>query len=188
MNREIEKILGIVRALFLFLNRTIETILRRLKEAQDQLTDTVRGTLPEHAKVKLAVMQRAVAKGIDMLIVVLIAALVWYPIGPFLAIAYSLFSDGLNRWGFRGQSIGKRIVGLRVIRPDGSPARWKDSVLRNLPAGIATFFAIIPLWGWVIFVLVGIPLAIVEIFLMLRLENETRLGDVMGDTRVVETR
>ncbi len=187
MNRDAGRILEFVRKLFTLLHRTIETILDRLKDAQDSVTDTVRSTLPEGARVKVAVMQRVAAKAVDMVLTVLIAALVWYPIGPFLAIAYSLLADGIDRWGFSGQSVGKRIVGLRVVRVlDGSPARWRESALRNLPAGIATFFAIIPLWGWIIFVLVGIPLALIEVFLMLKLEHETRLGDVMADTRVIE--
>lgn len=189
MSREVDRILGLVRGFFLFLQRVIETILLRLKDAQGSLTDTVRGTLPKGARTKVAVIQRGVARGIDLLLVVLIAALVWYPIGPFLGIAYSLLADGFHKLGFRGQSIGKRIVGLRVVRAgDGRPAGWRESALRNLPAGIATFFAIIPLWGWVFFVLVGVPLALIELFLMLRLENETRLGDVMADTRVLEVR
>ncbi|NDD92915.1 hypothetical protein EBZ37_12620 [bacterium] len=187
MNRQVDRILAAVRSLFLFLNRTIESILRRLKEAQEGLTDTVRGTLPERAQVKLAVVQRVVAKAIDMVVIVTLAVFIWYPLGPFMAIFYSLFADGIGRFGFRGQSIGKRLVGLRVLRTsDGQPARWKDSALRNLPGAVATFFAIIPLWGWVIFVLVGVPLAVMEVFLMFRLDNENRLGDVMADTRVVD--
>ncbi|MEN9723850.1 MAG: hypothetical protein RJB38_1836 [Pseudomonadota bacterium] len=188
MNREVSRILAGVRALLLFLNRLIETILRRLKEAQDRVTDTVRDTLPERAQVKLAVMQRVAAKAIDMVIVVLVAAFFWYPIGPFLGFFYSLLGDGFSRLGFQGQSVGKRLMGLRVVRVDGAAVHWRESILRNLPVGVATFFAIIPLWGWVIFVLIGIPLAGMEIFLMFRLEGETRLGDVMADTRVLELR
>ncbi|MBU6375675.1 MAG: RDD family protein [Bdellovibrionales bacterium] len=187
MNRRVDQILAAVRVFFLFLNRTIESILRRLKETQEGLTETVRDNLPERAQVKLAVVQRVVAKGIDMLLIVLVAVFVWYPIGPFLAIFYSLFADGINRFGLQGQSLGKAILGLRVLRTsDNRPARWKESALRNLPGVVATFFAIIPIWGWVIFVLVGIPLAAIEVFLMFRLENENRLGDVMADTRVVD--
>jgi len=80
-------------------------------------------------------------------------------------------------------------MGLRTIRVvDGQAARWRDSALRNLPVGVATFFAIIPLWGWVISILVGVPLAAIEVLLMFRLEGETRLGDVMAHTRVIEVR
>jgi hypothetical protein len=35
-------------------------------------------------------------------------------------------------------------------------------------------------------VLVGLPLMVIEVYLMLRVEHSRRLGDVMGDTEVVQ--
>jgi hypothetical protein len=51
--------------------------------------------------------------------------------------------------------------------------------------GLCTFFAIIPIWGWIILFLVGIPLMAIEIYLLARVETRQRLGDVMADTEVV---
>lgn len=59
-------------------------------------------------------------------------------------------------------------------------------MIRNAPIGVATFFGIIPFWGWIILVLLGIPLLALEVYLMVTLANGGRLGDVMADTHVVE--
>ena len=142
---------------------------------------------PQHAKV--SVVNRVIAKVIDLLIVIGVAWAVVYPAGPLLAFAYSLLADGMNFGPFRGQSIGKKILRICVRNIHGKvPASFKDSVLRNAPVGVATFFGIIPVWGWLVLILVGVPLMIMEIYLMMTVESGHRLGDVMGDTEVIETK
>jgi uncharacterized RDD family membrane protein YckC len=139
--------------------------------------------LPNHLKV--SVLNRILAKGIDILIVITVAALIPRPLGPLLGFLYSLFADGINYGQFHGQSVGKKIMHLKVINTKRKePASLRDSALRNAPIGVATFFAIIPLWGWLILGLIGIPLMVMEIYLMLSVETGHRLGDVMGDTEV----
>lgn len=144
-------------------------------------------------QTKVRVANRIGAKLIDLSLIILVAAVLPYPLGPLLAFAYSLAGDGMNFGPFRGQSIGKRILGLRVICGHGHghaktqrPAGFRESVMRNAPVGVATFFAIIPIWGWLILALVGIPLMVMEIYLMLSVETGHRLGDVMGETEVIE--
>lgn len=182
-----ERIFKWVRAALLWLNRGVEQILRRIGDAQDSVTESLRGSLPAGARVKFSVAQRVAAKLLDLLLAGIIAGLVPWPVGPLVGFAYSLLGDGLMGMGFNGQSVGKRLMGLRVVRSaDSSPIRYKDSVVRNLPVGVATFFAIIPFWGWIICVLVGVPLMLIEITLMLRMQGETRLGDIMASTRVLE--
>jgi uncharacterized RDD family membrane protein YckC len=148
---------------------------------------------------------------VDIFIVLVLAALPLYPVGPLLGFVYSLIADGLKLPGrgtqsVQGQSVGKWIFKLRVVmvvtRRVGEPgnggmaeaetvvrervpASIKASALRNAPVGVATFFAIIPVWGWIILGIVGIPLMIMEIYLMATVETGHRLGDVMGDTEVV---
>jgi len=136
---------------------------------------------------RVSIVNRFVAKVIDMLLVFAVAVILPYPLGPLVGFAYSLFGDGIH-WGkFHGQSVGKKIMHLQVISSvHRRPATYRDSVFRNAPVGIATFFAIIPVWGWVILALIGLPLLCMEIYLMLTVENGHRLGDVMGDTEVVE--
>lgn len=145
--------------------------------------------LPISQKVKVSVLNRFVAKMIDLLIVFLLAAILPYPMGPLGGFLFSLCADGLNVGPFRGQSIGKKIMGLQVWNTvTRSPAGLRDSVIRNTPVGVVTFFAIIPVWGWLILGIVGIPLLLMEVYLMIRYDSGHRLGDVMGDTEVVEIR
>jgi uncharacterized RDD family membrane protein YckC len=145
--------------------------------------------LPLTGQVKVSVLNRVAAKMIDIVIIVALAAVVPYPLGPLVAFLYSLFADGMNLGPFRGQSLGKKALGLQVVSlVHKRPARLRDSALRNAPVGVATFFAIIPIWGWLILGLIGLPLMIMEIYLMLSVETGHRLGDVMGDTEVVEIR
>ena len=142
-----------------------------------------------HAIDKAKVLKRVIAKIVDIFIFVAIAAILPYPLGPLLGFFYTLCGDGIQSGGFQGQSIGKRIMGLRVIRlADGKTATMKDSAYRNAPVGVATFFALIPIWGWLILGLIGIPLMVMEIYLMLTVATSHRLGDVMADTEVIETR
>ena len=145
--------------------------------------------LPMAAPTKANVVNRIVAKFIDIFVVFLIAAILPYPVGPLSGFFYSLFADGINRGNFRGQSLGKKLMRLKVVnRNTKKSGNFRDSILRNSPVGVATFFAIIPIWGWLILALIGIPLMIMEVYLMFSLEKGHRLGDVMGDTEVIEVR
>jgi uncharacterized RDD family membrane protein YckC len=126
---------------------------------------------------------------IDLILVIAVAAILPYPLGPLVGFLYSIIADGLNIGRFRGQSLGKKLMRLRVINTDTKePASLRDSVLRNAPVGVATFFAIIPIWGWLILGFIGLPLMVMEIYLMVSVESGHRLGDVMGDTEVVSAR
>ncbi len=142
----------------------------------------------EAISTKVSVPSRVAAKVIDLVLVVALAAILPYPLGALLGFLYSLFADGLQIGSSRGQSIGKRLLRLQVVnlKRGRAPASLRDSAYRNAPVGVATFFAIIPVWGWVILALVGLPLMIMEIYLMLSVATGHRLGDVMGETEVIE--
>lgn len=153
------------------------------------------GVVPTDRERRANPIRRVGAKFIDLAVVMLASAVVWYPIGPLLGFLYSIMADALPIKGFSGQSLGKKIVGLRAVslRPggklgkDGHPAlSYRDSLFRNAPVGVATFFALIPIWGWAILALIGFPMMIVEIYLLVRAPRGQRLGDVMADTEVVE--
>jgi uncharacterized RDD family membrane protein YckC len=143
------------------------------------------------SQAKVTVLSRVAAKMIDLFLVVFIGAvpILPYPLGPLLGFAYSLGGDGIQKGPFHGQSVGKKLMKLCVVRKGTQkPASWRDSALRNAPVGVATFFALIPVWGWIICILIGLPLMIMEVYLMLSVETRQRLGDVMGDTEVVDVR
>ncbi len=143
--------------------------------------------MPIPAHVKTSVINRVAAKLIDLALVISVAAILPYPLGPLVGFAYSLLADGIVYKGIAGQSVGKRVLKLQVLNKDThKPATYRESALRNAPVGVATFFAIIPVWGWLILGLIGMPLMAMEIYLMLTVESGHRLGDVMGETEVVE--
>ena len=145
--------------------------------------------LPLSTQVKVSVAHRVVAKLIDLFIVFVLAGILIYPLGPLCGFLYSLFSDGINLGSFRGQSVGKKLMRLQVRSTvSKKPGNWRDSAIRNTPVGVATFFGIIPIWGWLILALLGVPLMIMEIYLMLSVETGHRLGDVMGETEVFEVK
>ena len=143
--------------------------------------------LPIDSQFKVSVLNRVIAKVIDFTVLIALAALLPYPLGPFTGFLYSLLADGLNFGPLRGQSLGKKVMGLQVVHVGTQcPATLRESALRNAPVGVATFFALIPVWGWLILALIGVPLMAMEVYLMLSVETGHRLGDVMGDTEVIE--
>jgi uncharacterized RDD family membrane protein YckC len=72
---------------------------------------------------------------------------------------------------------------LRVIAPDmGTPATYRDSVVRNITFAFSLLLYKIPLLGWV-FVLLVLAL---EFLLMMGNGEGLRLGDNLANTKVVE--
>ena len=76
-------------------------------------------------------------------------------------------------------------MGLRVLPQGGRNSFLKSSVIRNIPVGLITFLMIIPFWGWILSLVVGIPLGLIEISLIVRADKRQRLGDVMAETVVL---
>jgi uncharacterized RDD family membrane protein YckC len=153
------------------------------------MTSADKGSLEsgrKSARGQVHVFNRIAAKMIDLALVFFVAMILPYPFGPLLGFLYSILGDGLDFKGRAGASLGKRMMGLRVVQViNQRPATWRDSALRNTPVGVATFFAIIPVWGWLIAGLIGLPLMFIEVYLILTVETGHRLGDVMADTEVV---
>jgi len=86
-------------------------------------------------------------------------AIVW------MAALAILMAGILLRDGYRGRSIGKQMLGLRIVTPAGEGCGWGRSILRNLPL-------IIPLWNLVEAVLV--------------ISGRPRTGDRIARTTVTE--
>lgn len=68
-----------------------------------------------------------------------------------------------------GRTLGKRVVGLQVLRADGLPLRWRESVLRNLLL-VADFLPLLYASG---------------LLSMLCDRQFRRLGDIVAGTQVV---
>jgi uncharacterized RDD family membrane protein YckC len=126
--------------------------------------------------------KRFFAKLIDFSVIIFLG-LAWKggP-GSVLGFLYSLMCDGLPFERWRGQSLGKKIMGIQVLA--ASPL--KASVLRNLSMGVVSFLLVIPFMGWALAIIIGVPVALIEMSLIVRAEKHQRLGDVMAESFVVE--
>jgi uncharacterized RDD family membrane protein YckC len=71
----------------------------------------------------------------------------------------------LIRDGYRGRSIGKQLLGLRLVTPNGEGCGWFRSIVRNLPL-------VIPPWN------------LIEIALIVA--GKSRTGDRIAKTSVTE--
>jgi uncharacterized RDD family membrane protein YckC len=127
---------------------------------------------------KAGLLLRTVAKLVDF-IVIAVAMKAVPEVGYFAGLVYLLISDGL----FDGRSLGKKLIQLRVISPEtGTPANFRNSIVRNITFAFGLLLYKIPLLGW-FFVLV---ILVLEFLLMLGNEDGMRLGDVLANTKVVE--
>lgn len=134
-----------------------------------------------NSPINVARLSRLSAKAIDLFIV-LILSIFFYPLGILLSVIYMGICDSLQN----GQSVGKKLIGFAVISlEDGTPCSARQSAVRNLPIILPLLLAVIPFWGWILSVLIGIPLMLLEIYLIYKLDSGHRLGDVMADTSVM---
>jgi hypothetical protein len=105
--------------------------------------------------------------------------------GAVLAILYLLLADGM----FSGQSIGKRIFGVRVVHlPTRSSGRKRDSTLRNAPLALPVLLGMMPELGPLAFAVGAAVVGAVEGVRVLREPLGLRFGDVWAQTQVVDGR
>lgn len=128
---------------------------------------------------KAQVLNRFIAKVIDLLIVAAASKLV-PPVGILVGLAYILLADGFGG----GRSVGKRLIGLQTIVPrTRDPAGFRESIIRNLPCGLAQLAFEIPYVGWIGWVAV----LSLEALLVIGNEQGRRLGDEIAKTQVLES-
>jgi uncharacterized RDD family membrane protein YckC len=95
---------------------------------------------------------RAAALLVDLLITGALSALVFVGSGWWIGAAASAIIILVYQWFYlvhrAGQTPGKRLLGLRVIRVDGAPLTSADAVLRCLGGYLNTaFFGLGWLWA-----------------------------------------
>ena len=73
-----------------------------------------------------------------------------------------------------GQTLGKRVLSIRVITTDGGPIRFRHAAIRSL-IGFVEFFVLLP----------GGPIALISALLTTRSQ---RVGDLVAETVVVRDR
>jgi uncharacterized RDD family membrane protein YckC len=130
--------------------------------------------------------KRVFAKLIDLAVIIFLG-LAWKGgAGSVLGFLYALMADGLPFESWAGQSLGKKILRIRVIQSAPATNSMKSSVLRNLSMAVIALLMAIPFMGWLLAVMIGVPVAFVETSLMIRAEKHQRLGDVMAESYVIE--
>jgi uncharacterized RDD family membrane protein YckC len=75
----------------------------------------------------------------------------------------------LFEWLWNGQTPGKRLLHLRVIKMDGTPVSWIDVLLRNISRPIDTFG----------------PMGLIGLVMIFFSRKAQRVGDLMARTLVI---
>lgn len=126
--------------------------------------------------------QRIGAFALDLLIAILISLLGAIPVVnffiTFILILYWLFRDS------SGASIGKRLLGIKVLSKSGQPASKSQLMLRNLPFVAPSLLELIPTLGFLAESGVGLIICLIELILLLATRN--RIGDRIAGTMVVK--
>ena len=87
-------------------------------------------------------------------------------IGSLLAILYFFVLEATM-----GATLGKRLMGLRVVKEDGSPISWTESIIRNLLRIVDGLFGYL-----------------VGAIIVWNTQRRQRLGDIVAHTVVVKAR
>lgn len=127
---------------------------------------------------KANTLNRFIAKFLDLLI---ISAIVQIPLEVSLlaALSYLLISDGLAG----GKSLGKQIIGLQVVSAEtGEAASFRESIIRNMPLGLALLACQIPYIGG----FVGLLILGFESLLLIGNPKGRRVGDELAKTQILD--
>ena len=128
---------------------------------------------------------RFMARTIDLIIVVALYEII-PSIGYFAGLTYLVIADGL----FEGMSVGKKLIGLKVVLDNGSRCGYKESIFRNFPFAVGFIlcgiFGAIPLIGWLLLFVIVIVVLGFESLVIIGSDNGKRLGDEIASTQVVE--
>ena len=145
----------------------------------------------DQAAVKADPVLRLGAWVIDILaLIILIVPIAIFGVIPFLgwivvllgipavAVTYHLLRD------IKSQSLGKYLLGLKVVSKNGGEAPNGSRVVRNILFAIPAAFMIIPIIGHFIGAFIGFVIVITESIMLLA--TGERLGDRFGNTAVIK--
>ncbi|MGH7273058.1 MAG: hypothetical protein ACREIQ_01185 [Nitrospiria bacterium] len=134
--------------------------------------------MPENLYPKASVLNRFIAKFIDILIVAGLYE-ISSRIGFIAGMMYLLVADGFSQ----GKSLGKWFIGLQTFVPaTRSLCTFRESIIRNFPLAVGYFFFLIPYVGWL---LTGAIFAF-EGLLIIGHGLGLRIGDELAGTQVLE--
>lgn len=130
--------------------------------------------------LKAGVLIRTISKILDIILIASVMEILPKS-GFFAGLIYLLISDGL----FEGSSIGKKIVGIKVLsKKTNISCNFRDSILRNSILGIGFLFCKIGWIGWIIFFI----FLSFEFIILIGSSEKMRIGDEIAGTIVVEKR
>jgi hypothetical protein len=134
--------------------------------------------MPESLYPKANVLNRFIAKFIDLLMVALLYELS-SRVGFIGGMLYLLIADGFSQ----GKSIGKWLIGLQAYVPARqSVCTFRESIIRNFPLAIGYFLFLIPYVGW----LLAASILAFEGLLIIGNGQGMRLGDEVAGTQILE--
>ncbi len=112
-------------------------------------------------------------------------------IGGLLSTAYMLTRDAIwhtfmTSGDWQGRSVGKRLMGLRVVRLDGGPVDLATSAKRNITLVAGSILIMVPVLGKFVGPLVALGFAALELFLVVTDPQGRRFGDRWADTVVIQ--
>ena len=120
---------------------------------------------------------------IDVIPIIIVSVVFgWIPIAGLMltgliGIAYWLLRD------INGASLGKILLGLKVVKKDLSPSETKDRILRNVTLVPGYVMMLIPLAGYVLAPAISFCMGVLELVFLLT--QKERLGDRIAGTTVV---
>ncbi len=132
---------------------------------------------------KAELVPRLLARTVDFVIA---GALTAVPAaGPILALLYLLLADGV----LRGQSLGKKIFGIKVVHvPSRRECGYRESAFRNAPFALIWVFFLVPLLGWFLLLTLGLAIVSFETYMVYTDALGIRIGDIFADSQVVDTK
>ena len=134
--------------------------------------------MPENLYPKANVLNRFIAKFIDLLMVSLLYELS-SQVGFIGGMLYLLIADGFSQ----GKSIGKWLIGLQTYVPaKQSICTFRESIIRNFPLAVGYFLFLIPYVGW----LFTTSILAFEGLLIIGNGQGMRLGDEVAGTQILE--
>jgi uncharacterized RDD family membrane protein YckC len=134
--------------------------------------------------VRAPAFERWCAWLIDGALVILISLLALIPLLGGILVAVTATGYLLLR-DRQGASLGKRVMGLRVVGQDGQPASSNALIMRNAILALPYLLHFIPYLGVVLTTVIWAPTCFIESFSVLL--TGQRIGDKLAGTMVVKT-
>jgi len=134
--------------------------------------------MSENLYPKANVLNRFIAKFIDLLIVALLYE-TSSRVGFIAGMLYLLIADGFSQ----GRSVGKWLIGFQTyVLARQSVCTFRESIMRNFPLAVGCFLFLIPYVGW----LFTAAILAFEGLLMIGNGQGMRIGDEIAGTQVLE--